>query len=173
MLRASRSVRPRAATYHAGDEEACQAGRVTAEQSHLADWLLREASDSGEPEVIAASAERSFHSLCTRLMELATPSGCQALLNRAIRLAAGEFPFLLGVRAGLLPGECLEGVQESGQGVTSEHLKAGLIALMAQFIDLLELFVGETLMVHLIRQVWPDAPLSMDTTQSTGQDASL
>jgi hypothetical protein len=140
---------------------------------HLADWLLREASDSGEPEAIVAAAERSFHILCTRLLELATPSGCQALLNRAVRLAAGEFPFLQGVRAGRLPGECLEGVQESGQGVTSEHLKAGLIAVMAEFIDLFVLFVGETLTARLIRQVWPDAPLSMDNTQSPGRDASL
>jgi hypothetical protein len=163
----------RAATYHAGDEGACQASRVNAKPAHLADWLLREASDSGDPQAIVASAERSFHSLCTRLMELATPSGCQTLLNRAIRLAAGEFPFLQGVRAGRLPGECLEGVQESGQGVTSEHLKAGLVAVMAQFIDLFEVFVGETLMARLIGQMWPDAPLSMDATQSPGQDASL
>jgi hypothetical protein len=146
---------------------------VNAEQSHLADWLLREASDSGEPEAIVASAERSFHMLCTRLSELSTPSGCQVLLNRAIRLAAGEFPFLHGVRAGLLPGECLEGVQESGQGVTSEHLKAGLVAVMAQLIGLFELFIGEALIARLIRHLWPDAPLNMDTTQSPGQDASL
>jgi len=146
---------------------------VNAEPAHLADWLLREPSDSGDPGVIAASAERSFHSLCTQLVELATPSGCQALLNRAIRLAAVEFPFLQGVRAGQIPGECLEGVLESGQEVTSEHLKAGLVAVMAQFIDLLELFVGEALMARLIRQVWPDAPLNRDTTQSPGEDASV
>jgi hypothetical protein len=166
-------VRLRAATYHAGDEEACLAGQVNAEQSHLADWLLQEASDSGDPETIVASAERSFRTLCTRLVELATPSGCQTLLNRAIRLAAGEFPFLQGVRAGRLPGECLEGVQESGQGVTSDHLKAGLVAVMAQFIDLFELFVGETLLARLIREAWPDAPLDMDPTQPSGQDASV
>jgi hypothetical protein len=165
-------VGQRAATYHAGHEEACQAGRVNAERSHLADWLLREANDSGEPEAIVASAQRCLHILCTRLMELATPSGCQALLNRAIRLAAGEFPFLQGVRAGSPPGECLEGVLESGQGVTSEHLKAGLVAVMTQFIDLFALFLGETLMARLIRQVWPDAPLNTDTRQSPGQDAS-
>jgi hypothetical protein len=159
-------------TYHAGDEGACQAGQVNAERSQLADWLLREASDSGEPEAIVAFAERSFHTLCTRLMELATPSGCQALLNRAIRLAADEFLFLQGVRAGLPPGECLEGVLESGQGVTSQHLKAGLVAVMAQFIHLLEEFVGEALMARLMRQLWPDAPVHMDPTQSPAQDAS-
>jgi hypothetical protein len=161
-----------AATYHAGDEEACQAGPVNAEKSRLADWLLREASDSGEPQAIVASAERCFHILCTRLMELATPSGCQAVLNRAIRLTAGEFPFLQGVRAGRPPGECLEGVLENGQRVTSEHLRAGLVAVMAQFIELFELFVGETLTARLIRQVWPDAPLIIDSTHPPGQDAS-
>jgi hypothetical protein len=103
---------------------------------------------------------------------MATPSGCQSLLNRAIRLAAGEFLFLQGVRAGFPPGECLEGVLESGQGVTSQHLKAGLVAVMAQFIRLLEEFVGEALMASLMRQLWPDAPVRMDPTQSPAQGAS-
>jgi hypothetical protein len=147
--------------YHAANEDACRASLVNAERSDLAAWLLRDASDSGEPAGVAASAERSFYQLCTRLSELATPLGCQALLNRAIRLATGEFPFLQGVRAGQLPGECLVGVQQSAQGVKLEHMKAGLVAVMAQLIGLFELFLGEDLVARLVRDVWPDAPLSM------------
>jgi hypothetical protein len=142
---------------------------VSAEQSYLAAWLLRESTDAGELAAVVASAERSFHMLCTRLSELATPNGCQALLNRAIRLAAAEFPFLQGVRAGMLPRECLEGVQESGQGETLEHMKAGLVAVMAQLIGLFELLIGEDLLARLVRHAWPDAPLSMDYTPSPGQ----
>ncbi len=145
---------------------------MNSEPSRLAEWFLRDARDASEPEAIVASAERSFHSLCTRLLELATPSGCQVLLNRAIRLASCEFPFLARVRAGRLPGQCLEGVQESVRGVTSEHLKGGLVAVMTRLISLFELFVGETLMAHLIRQGWPDAPLGIKATPSPGRDAS-
>jgi hypothetical protein len=104
---------------------------------------------------------------------LATPDGCQALLNRAIRLAAAEFTFLQGVRAGLLPGECLEGLQESGLGVRLEDMKAGLITVMAQFIGLLEHFIGEDLMARLVRHAWPDAPLSMPDAESPRQEPGV
>jgi len=63
-------------------------------------------------------------------------------------------------------------VQESGQGVNLELMKAGLVAVMAHLIGLLERFIGEDLLARLVGQVWPDAPSRMDTPQSAGPDAS-
>ena len=146
---------------------------MNAEPSRLAAWLLREADDARDSTTVVERAERSFHRLCTRLSELATPGGCQAFLNRAIRLAAADFPFLRGMRAGLLPGACLEGVHETGQGVNLELMKAGLIAVMAQLIGLLERFIGEDLLARLVRDTWPDAPLNVPNPESHGQDARL
>jgi hypothetical protein len=131
---------------------------VDPEQLSLAAWLLRDANDCDELAGVVAAAENSFHTLCTHLAGLLTAGACQVLLKRAINLASIEFAFLWGVRAGTLPGKCLEGVQESGQGVTLEHMKAGLIALMATLIGLLESLVGKDLTRRLISDVSPNPP---------------
>jgi len=136
-----------------------------ANQQHLVLWLLRhEAKDSDEPEALLAAAERSLQKLCTLVAKLMTAAGCQSLVARAIQLAAAEAPFLQGVRAGIVPGACLEGVQESAQGVTSEQKLAGLVAVLAQLIGLLELFIGDDVTRRLVRDEWPDVPLGQGLT---------
>jgi hypothetical protein len=78
----------------------------------LAAWLhKRESTDADDPDAVLAAAERTCQKLCTRLARLVTVAGCQSLLARAIHLAAAEEPFLRRVRAGAIPGPCLEGVQ--------------------------------------------------------------
>jgi hypothetical protein len=141
---------------------------VDPEQLSLAAWLLRDAKDSDELAGVVAAAENSFHALCAHLAGLLTAGACQVLLKRAINLASMEFPFLRGVHAGMLPGKCLEGVQESGQGVTLEHMKAGLVALMAKLIGLLELLIGEALTRRLISDVSdPPRPVPAETHGAT------
>jgi hypothetical protein len=137
----------------------------------LALWLLRrEANESDEPNALLAAAERSLQKLCTRLAKLVTAESCHQLVARAIHLAAVEAPFLQGVRAGMVPGACLEGVQESAQGVMSEQKLAGLVAVLAQLIGLLELFIGDDVTRRLVRDVWPDAPLGLGGTDSAPKE---
>jgi hypothetical protein len=109
--------------------------------------------------------------LCVRLAKLVTASGCQLLLARAIHLAAVETPVLRNVRAGIVPGMCLEGLRESGPEVTLKEMEAGVAAVAAQFIGLLDLFIGEDVTRRLVRDVWPDAPLSQGETDSAAQEA--
>ena len=141
-------------------ESAPPTGADAPAQRRLALWLLRrEASDGDGPDTTRTAAERSCQKLCVRLASLVTAAGCQSLLARAIHLAAAEAPFLRGVRAGVVPGACLEGVQESIRGVTPEQTQAGLVAVVAHLIGLLALFVGDDVTERLVRDVWPDAPL--------------
>jgi hypothetical protein len=145
---------------------------VSPNQRRLAVWLLRrDVNDSDEPDVVLGAAERSLQMLCMRLAKLVTASGCQLLLARAIHLAAVENPILRSVSAGMVPGVCLEGLRESGPGVALEQMEAGLVAVMAQFIGLLDLFIGEGVTGRLVRDVWPDAPLSLSETDSAAQEA--
>jgi hypothetical protein len=145
---------------------------VSPKQQQLAVWLLRrDVNDSDEPDVVLGAAERSLQMLCIRLAKLVTASGCELLLARAIHLAAVENPFLRSVRAGLVPGMCLEGLRESGPGATFEQMEAGVVAVSAQFIGLLDTFIGEGVTGRLIRDIWPDAPLNLFEADSAAQKA--
>ena len=43
----------------------------------------------------------------------------------------------------MVPGASIEGMQESGQGVTVDQKRMGLVAVVAELIGLLEQFVGQ------------------------------
>ena len=145
---------------------------VSPNQRRLAVWLLRrDVNDSDEPDVVLGAGERSLQMLCVRLAKLVTASGTQLLLARAIHLAAVENPILLSVRAGMVPGLCLEGLRESGAGAAFEQMEAGLEAVVSQLIGLLGLFIGEGVTGRLVRDVWPDAPLSLSETDSVAEEA--
>lgn len=160
----------RPSAYDAPDEEAL--GVSAATKQYLVLWLLRqEANDSEEPEALLTAAERCLQKLCTRLAKLMTAAGCQSLMARAIQLATAEAPFLQGVRAGMIPGACLEGVHEGVQGLDSEQKQAGLVGVLTQLIGLLERLIGEDVTRRLVRDVWPDVPLGPGLTDSAPKAA--
>jgi hypothetical protein len=137
----------------------------------VAAWLLEHETDNADvPDAVLAAAERTCQKLSTRLAKLVTVAGCQSLLARAIHLAAAEVPFLRGVRAGTMPGPCLEGVQESTEGAMYQQTQAGLLAVVAHLIGLLVLFIGEDMTERLVHDVWPDAPLGMGRPDSAPQE---
>jgi hypothetical protein len=118
----------------------------------LAAWLVERETDHGDdPDAALVAAERTCQKLCTRLAKLVTAAGCQSLLARAIRLAAAEAPFLRGVRAGTIPGPCLENVQDSARGATCQQTQAGLLAVVAHLLGLLAVFIGEGMTERLAR----------------------
>jgi hypothetical protein len=167
-----RPSKRRLSEYDVPDEEALGVSTANSLQEQLALWLLRrEANGSDEPNVMLAAAERCLQKLCTRLAKLMTAAGCQSLVARAIHLAAAEAPFLHGVRAGLIPGACLDGVQESAVGLVSEQKQAGLVAVLAQLIGLVEWLIGHDVTRSLVRDVWPDLPLGSGLTDSAPKEA--
>lgn len=139
----------------------------------LAAWLLQFEADTGDfPEGVQAIAERICEKLCTRMAKLVTAAGCQSLLARALHLAAAEASLLRGVRAGMLPGTCLQGLEESVHDATPEQMKDALLAVLSHLIGLLAVFIGDHMTGRIVHDVWPDAPLPPGGTHSASQEVS-
>ena len=104
--------------------------------------------------VVASDAEinlavRVIEQFRVRLIKLAGVHGFRSLLSRALTLAKQENPALAGVRIG--ENGALEGVAEIGKS------EAGELVLVAQMLELLTTFIGESLTLQLVRDAWPEA----------------
>lgn len=90
------------------------------------------------------------------LIKLVGVYGFRSLLSRAVNLAKRESPALAGVRIG--ENGALEGVAEMGRSEEDE------LVLVAQLLELLTTFIGESLTLQLVRDAWPVAA-SPDATE--------
>jgi hypothetical protein len=110
-------------------------------------WALA-AGDSTSPEEVAAAAERTCTDLYTGLSRWIGTMGYRILFDRALALARAEHPALSGL-------ECL-----GGQAVTTDiqpapsaaEVAAGMVALVANLVELLGRIVGEEMAVRLVEQ---------------------
>jgi hypothetical protein len=129
------------------------------ERRNLAHWLLaQEAGKIAGPQAVTEAAEAACQRLCRRLAQLVAVAGARALLARALRLAAADFPFLETVRAGATDETCLEGLRERARDVDPGQARDGLAAVLAAAIGLMATFIGDDLTLRLLRDVWPDLP---------------
>ena len=139
----------------------------------LAYWLLdKETSLEVDQPGLSAAAERVCRKLSGRLSRSISPAGSQAILSRALHLARADSPFLEGVRAGRPPEACLAELGEHVQGIDIIDVRKGLLGVLATVLDLLGRFIGEDLMLRLVREVWPDLPAS-DSDPSGNADPTL
>lgn len=83
------------------------------------------------------------------LSHLTGPAGYSSLLSRALTLAQRDAPVLRQVR-----------VTENGDldGLEDEAAQASA-TLVAQLIELLITFIGESLTLRLLQDIWPDFPV--------------
>lgn len=88
------------------------------------------------------------------LSTLAGSAGFQSLLSRALTLAKRTSPGLNAVQ--VKPDGSLEGLNKIASGEAAE---AGIL-LIAQLLELLAHFIGESLTLGLVRDVWPDLVFS-------------
>jgi hypothetical protein len=93
------------------------------------------------------------------LSRLAGTAGFRSLLMRALTLAKREAPLLDGVQ-----------VKEDGslEGLDGEETEAGAV-LIAYLVELLETFIGESLTLRLLKDIWPS--LSGVDTNSEGKES--
>ena len=92
------------------------------------------------------------------LSRLMGNGGFRALLSRALVLANAEVPWLRSVH--VRPDGSLEGFEELHSQLGADKFLEGRVVLLAQVLGLLVAFIGETLTVHLVRDVWPKIPLN-------------
>lgn len=120
----------------------------------LAAQLLALETDRGAA-VDTASVFRVCGRLGVLLTKLAGAAGFRSLLARALSLAQAEEPWLMAVRVD--PDGRLVGAEHSGD---NDELLRGEIALVAQLLGLLHVFIGEALTTQLLKEAWPDASIN-------------
>jgi len=111
-------------------------------------------------------AFRVFEDLRRPLTTLAGAAGFRSLLLRALTLAKRDEPSLDAWKV------TSDGSLESaGPGQNHYDVDRGAL-LLAHIIGLLFTFIGETLTLRLVHDVWPDTSFSTSTAEGTGNHES-
>lgn len=110
----------------------------------------------------ADTEARAAFRVCEKLREslsvLAGRQGFRTLLTRALTRARAEEPWLAKVEVGA--NGALTFPAEFEREPEPKEAAHGGSALVAQLLELLVTFVGETLTVRLVQDVWPKAARS-------------
>jgi hypothetical protein len=84
--------------------------------------------------------------------------GFHTLLSRALVLANAEAPWLHAVH--VKADGSFGGLDELGGQVSPEKIAEGSVVLLAQLLGLLVAFIGGSLTLRLVREIWPEIPLN-------------
>lgn len=98
------------------------------------------------------------------LIALVGVAGFSSLVSRTLVLARKEAPGLSAVQ--VKPDGSLEGLKEVDQGQAMARAM-----LIAQLLGLLVTFIGESLMMKIVGDAWPDLPAE-DTVEKSNDDPS-
>lgn len=96
-------------------------------------------------------AQRIMTRLHHQLKKVLGPAGLDVLLARALLLARRAHPLLAGITAG--PGGTLAGLDDAARDAVA--LQESAITIVAHFIELMVVLVGEDLAIRLLNDVWP------------------
>ena len=133
--------------------------RATPQLRKVAQRLIAHDESGREPSGTKASAAFLIESkLRPHLAALMGSVGFSALLSRALALAGAEVPWLRAVHVQW--DGSLQELHELESQLPPEELFEGSVVLLAQLLGLLAVFVGETLTLRLMREVWPKLPLN-------------
>lgn len=119
---------------------------------------------AGEARVVNPSADtktpRAFR-VCERLRphlaNLMGTHGFEVLLSRSLVLARAKVDWLHAVA---LTGDTLGVSEEVGKKVAPEVMAEGGVALVSELLALLAAFIGERLMLQIVREIWPNLSLN-------------
>jgi hypothetical protein len=128
--------------------------RTLPKLTEFARRLLAHQGASREPaSTRALKLFRVFEKLRAPLVQLTGLGGFRSLLSRALALAGGDVHWLrsLHVRA----DGSLEGLAEIEGKLSAEEIALGEVALAVRFIGLLVVFIGPTLTLQLLQDIWP------------------
>jgi hypothetical protein len=92
-------------------------------------------------------------------------AGFREVLLCALPRATSEIPWLRAVHVNA--DGSLEGLEKLQARLDPDKLVEGEVVLVAQFLALLEAFIGEGLTLRLVREIWPTIPLN-DLDSSKG-----
>jgi hypothetical protein len=142
--------------------------RVTVPLRLLAERVLaqvRHNRKSGRKQQ-APAAFAACEKLRLHLVTLMGTSGFRALLVRACALASAEAPWLMQVQVS--PDGSLEWPNKLAEQVDRQEMTEGGVVLIALLLSLLLAFIGESLTLRILHQVWPGFS-SKDLHPDTGR----
>jgi hypothetical protein len=120
--------------------------------------LVHQSGGRQRTQDLVDAMERACQALQTQLTPLLSASGVNALLGRAVTLAAREFPFLIS--ASTTPDCRVDGLRQAVEGHEPVEVADALVAIIANFVSLLVQFIGESLGLRKVQEAWPDVPLT-------------
>jgi hypothetical protein len=123
----------------------------------LAQRLLDlETASAATTDAHTHAAVRVCDKLRISLTRFAGADGFTALLRRAVVLAQADIPSLQNVK--VAAGGHLEGFEELADNAGHDAIEAS-VAITAHLLGLLAVFIGESLMLRLVRATWPSVSL--------------
>lgn len=129
----------------------------------LLDQQLR-AQPAAKRDIVSA-AEQCLVDLGRYLSGVLGREGYRALVQRGLKLAAGEFPTLAIVEARAQPLGRVVGLRRSVQRLPPTEVKEAVALILAESISVLTKLLGADITLRLLRQLWPlisDADLDRD-----------
>ena len=108
---------------------------------------------------------RVYEKLRQSLCAFAGVAGFHSIASRALTLTKSHAPSLSAVQ--VLADGSLQGLGDIEQ---IDHCQAGegFVVLIAELLELLLVFIGESLTLSLVRNVWPDIAID-DAIPGTGE----
>jgi hypothetical protein len=138
---------------------------ISPQMREFAERLLADETVTAIPsEAKMLVAFRVCEKLRWSLTTLAGAIGFQSLMLRALTVAKREAPSLRAVEV------TADGSLQDGDAAPNlnNHDDGGVL-LVAHLLGLLFTFIGETLTLRLVHDVWPDASFSTLTAEGTGK----
>lgn len=118
--------------------------------------IAYETSSNESSETTTPVAFHICEKLRPHLATLMGNGGFRALLSRALVLAKAEVPWLRTVH--VEADGSLEGLEQPLARLDPDEFIKGNVCLLAQLLGLLVAFIGESLTLGLVRDVWPKVP---------------
>lgn len=112
----------------------------------------RNINDADGPSIL-----RVCDKLRVRLASLVGVVGFRGLLSRALSLAKADVPWLGGVQ--VAANGSLEISAAIGADLTEAKAREGGVVLITRLLELLVMFVGESLTLGFVQECWPNLRL--------------
>ena len=133
-------------------------GGATLAHRNLARLVLQiEVERGGESADLFHAAEAACEKLSACFAPIVTRAGTEALLSRALFLSRLDFPLLSGVAAGGAGEPCLNGLRQALRVAEHAETTETILAVLANVIALLSVFIGDDLVRRKLNATWPGA----------------
>jgi hypothetical protein len=120
--------------------------------------IAYEASEKKSSETKSPDGFNVAEKLRLHLATYLGKTGCHTILARALALSTAEVPWLRAVQVN--QDGSLEGAEKFQAQLVPGQFSEGKLVLLAWFLGLLVVFIGENYTVRAVREVWPKVLLN-------------